>query len=244
MAENETQTSIGDKPMKYTPLLGADMTGRLGAVIASKNRYGTYFREGSIPVNPQTDRQSVVRNAFQFLTNRWNATLSDAERAAWNNYAAAVPIIGVNGKSQKITGFTMFIRNNVAIFTATGSIFNPGPAILSLPETDPTVAITASAATQLISVSFNNALGWANEVGGHMFIHGGEPQLATRYFFKGPYRYAGKIDGAVSAPTSPKTFTAPFHISVGQKLFAQMRVSRADGRLSNFFQPNSVIVGA
>jgi hypothetical protein len=227
--------------MKYTPLIGADMTGRLGALIASRNKYGPYFREGAIPVNPQTSRQVSIRSAFQFLTNRWSASLTDAERSAWDTYAANVPIIGVNGKSQKITGFSMFIRSNVSIFTWTGSIFNPGPVIQSLPEVDPTVVVTAVASTQLVSVAFNVALPWAIESGGHMFIQMGLPQLGTRNFFKGPYRGAGKIDGAVTPPTSPKTFTAPFHIGVGQKLYFQLRVARADGRLSNSFWPGTCI---
>lgn len=227
--------------MKYTPLIGTDMTGRLGGVIASKNMYGPYFRDGSIPVNPQTSRQTAIRSAFQFLTERWHSVLTDTMRSAWDVYAKAVPIIGVNGKSQKISGFCMFIRSNVSIFTWTGSIFNPGPAVLSLPEVDPTVAVTAVAATQLLSVAFNNALPYANETGGHLFIQMGVPQLTTRNFFKGPYRGAGKVDGAVIPPTSPKTFTAPFNISVGQKLYFQCRVARADGRLSNCFWPSSCI---
>jgi hypothetical protein len=229
--------------MKYTPLIGADMTGRLGAVIASKNRYGTYFREGAIPVNPQSSRQNTVRSAFQFLANRWSATLTPAERAGWTNYATAVPVMGKNGKSQFITGFSMFLRCNTAIFLASGSIYNPGPAVMSLPEADPTMIVTISAATQNMSVAFNNALPWANEANGHLLVHAGTPQLSTRNFFGGPHRYAGKVNGGVSPPTSPATIACPYTVQAGQKVWIRCRVSRADGRLSEFFR-TSCNVGA
>jgi hypothetical protein len=227
--------------MKYTPLIGADMTGRLGAVIASKNRYGLYFREGAIPVNPSTGRQDIVRNVFATLAVRWSSVLTPAQRSGWETYAAAVPIIGNNGKSQKITGFSMYIRCASACIQCGTATPDTAPAVLSMPETDPTVTVSASTATQLVSVTFNNALPWASEAGGHLTVHVGQPQLATRNFFGGPYRYAGTVNGNVTPPTSPQTFTAPFTIATGQKVWVQFRVVRKDGRISGFFRTSCTV---
>jgi hypothetical protein len=227
--------------MKYTPLLGADMSGRLGAIIASKNRYGPYFREGTIPVNPQSDRQTAVRTAFMYFTNRWSAVLTQSNRDDWNNYAANVPIIGTNGKSQKITGFAMYIRCSVAKQMADGTPSDYCSPTLSLPASALGVVCSAVASTQLVSVTFTNTEDWAKEANGFLLVHMGLPQLLTRNFFKGPYRYMGKVVGSVTPPTSPQTMTASFHIQVGQKLYFQCRVLRADGRLSNFFWPGSCI---
>lgn len=223
--------------MKYTALIGTDMSGRLGGIIASRNKYGPYFRNGVIPVNPQSPRQSLVRSVFQILTNRWSSKLTEANRNDWKNYAANVPILGANGSSQFITGFAMYVRCNSARVAAGGTAVDAGPATLSMPEVDSTVVVTAVAATQLCSVSFNATMPWAAEVGGFLFVHMGLPQLLTRCFFKGPFRYMDKVAGAIQPPTSPKTMTAPFSIVVGQKLFFQLRVARADGRLSNLFCP-------
>jgi hypothetical protein len=227
--------------MKFTPLIGADMSGRMGAIIASRNRYGGYFREGAIPVNPNTSRQGDVRTAFQYLTQYWSSSLNAGQRASWNEYAAIVPITGSNGKSQLITGFNHFVRSNVAKVIAGTAIVDPGPAILTLPEVDTTLAAAISAATQNISVTFNNALDWANEAGGYMLIHCGTPQQETRDFFKGPYRYAGKITGGVVPPASPATIAAAFTYLTGQKVWVQARVVRADGRLSEFFRTICIV---
>lgn len=229
--------------MRYTPLIGADMSGRMGAVIASRNRYGSYFREGAIPVNPSTGRQGHVRTAFQYLTGYWKSGLNAGQRASWDEYALDVPITGGNGKSQIITGFNHFVRSNVARVVAGAGIIDPGPAELSLPEVDTTLAVAISAATQNITVTFNNALDWANEVGGHLLVHCGTPQNSTRNFFKGPYRYAGKVNGGVAPPASPATIATAFTYLAGQKVWVQCRVARADGRLSEFFRA-SCSVGA
>jgi hypothetical protein len=227
--------------MRYTPLIGADMSGRMGAIIASRNRYGGYFREGAIPVNPSTTRQGDVRTAFQYLTGYWESGLNAGQRASWNEYAAVVPITGNNGKSQIITGFNMFVRSNVARVVAGLAIVDPGPAELSLPEVDTALSVSISAATQNISVTFNNALAWANEVGGHLLVHCGTPQKATRDFFKGPYRYAGKVVGDAAPPASPATIAGAFTYLAGQKVWVQCRVSRADGRLSEFFRATCTV---
>jgi hypothetical protein len=61
-------------------------------------------------------------------------------------------------------------------------------------------------------------------------------------FFKGPYRYAGRINGAVSPPVSPQNVTWPFVVAVGQKVFAQFRCILADGRVSSTFRTFKVCV--
>ena len=51
--------------------------------------------------------------------------------------------------------------------------------ILSLPETYPLFAVTASQSTQLLSVTFNNALPYANEASGALVVTLGTPQLGS-----------------------------------------------------------------
>jgi hypothetical protein len=67
-----------------------------------------------------------------------------------------------------------------------------------------------------------------------MFGYISRPQNITKNFFRGPYRYAGKIEGdSVTPPTSPATLVSDFPYAAGQRAFLRVRVSRADGRLSN-----------
>ncbi|HBU29797.1 MAG TPA: hypothetical protein DEB56_09520 [Thiobacillus sp.] len=97
--------------------------------------------------------------------------------------------------------------------------------------TPPTIA-APNAAADTVDVSFNNADPWATAVGGHMLIYLSRPQNPSINFFKGPYRFAGKVSGAVVPPTSPATITLPFPCVVGQRVFVKISFVQVDGRLS------------
>ena len=212
------------------------MSGSLGGLTASHNRFGSYFRSRTIPTNPNSSRQNVVRSQLAALSQYWNATLTSTQRSQWDVYAAAVPWTNRVGQSVKLTGFNMFCRSNAALLQAGLTQVDDGPAILTLPETDPTLAVTISAATQLASVAYDNSLPWANEAGGALLISIGTPQAASRNYFGGPYRYAGLEAGSTpTPPTSPQTVTCPFTVQAGQKVWCEARVVRADGRLSTRF---------
>ena len=222
--------------MKVTSLIFATMSGKMAGIVASRNRYGGYIRNKSIPVNPQSYRQDAVRSLMQFATNYWNATVMAAQRAAWNLYAQNVTIKDRTGNPQHITGFNMFLRSSAVVWQARGDHVLTAPAILSLPEVDPTAAATISAATQMLSISFDRTLPWATEAsGGDLVVYMGQPILGNREFFKGPWRLAGAIAGTVPAPGSPHTLSVPFPVAAGQRVYVRMRVVRADSRVSEPF---------
>ena len=50
--------------MLFKPTIVASLSGSLGGITASHNRFGAYLRERVIPVNPGTQPQVIVRNAF------------------------------------------------------------------------------------------------------------------------------------------------------------------------------------
>lgn len=218
------------------------MRGSIGGTVFSRNRYGAVARNRSKPVDPGSSLQSVMRQAVMLVSTAWNATLTAAQRSAWDAYAAAVPWVNGLGETQNLTGFNMFVRSNCSGKQAGLTTFAAGPTELSLPEGDPSLTVIGTADDQKISFAFNNALDWANETGAYMLCYASAPKNETRNFFKGPYRYVGKIVGNDStAPTSPTLFTAPFSIAAGQKVFAQCRIVRADGRLSQPFRTSGLV---
>lgn len=231
--------------MKFTSgILAGELSGKAGNMVASRNRYGGYFRAMVIPVNPNSPRQAAIRNAFSQLTAHWNQSIDDDARSGWNTYASNTPLSGNNGVAQVVTGFNMFIRSNTARIAAGLAILDDAPALYTLPETDESLAFTASEASQQLSITFDNDLPWAKEVGGKLLIYMGKPQVNNRNFFGGPWAFAGKVDGAVSPPTSPATIDVPEAITEGQKLWIYARVLRTDGRLSGTFRAGPVAVGA
>ena len=221
-----------------------DMRGSIAGNTFARNRAGAYVRARTKPINPNTSRQQAVRNILQQLVNDWSQTLTSANRTAWNQYAAAVPMTNKLGEEQLLTGFNMFIRSNVALLQASLPQVDAGPTTLLLPAGDGTFAVTASEATQLLSVTFDDTDDWCDTDGSGLIVKCGLPQNASRNFFDGPFRFADSVDGdSVTAPTSPSTMAAPFIITEDQKIWVEGRIALADGRLSAPFR-SSCIVGA
>jgi len=215
----------------------ADIRGSIGGTVFSKNRYGSYSRNRTIPVNPGSAKQTKIRSTMGQIRNAWFGVLTPAQRAAWAVYAANVEVLNRLGESIKLTGWNMFARTNANLLYNDEAIVAAAPTEFSLAEADSTLAITISAAQQQISVAFDEEMDWCDEVGSHLILYASRPQNPTVNYFKGPYQVAGKISGdAETPPESPVTMAVPFAVVEGQKVFAQARIVRADGRLSEPFR--------
>lgn len=218
-------------------------SGSLGGITGSRNRFGMYFRARSNPVNPNTDRQNVIRALMAQLTAAWGS-LTEAQRQGWNAYGSQVPRLNKLGETVYLTGFNHFVRTNVLNLQCGGTQISIAPTDLLLPGADSTFAITASEATQELSVTFDTGLDWVGEDGGYLAVFMGLPRNTQVNFFGGPWRFADSVDGeSGTPPTSPATLAVPFAITEGQKVWAYARIIRADGRVSDPFR-DSVAVSA
>ena len=217
------------------------MAGKIAGNVYARNRYGQYARAWAKPTNPKTARQTAVRALASTLGDAWQATLDDAQRAAWRDYAAAVPMKNKLGETMNLSGFNHFYRSNSAILNAGLTLVEDGPTVLSLPAQDPTFAIAATAATGQIAVTFDDAADWSTETGAALLLYIGAPQNSNIQFFGGPWKYAGKIIGVnPGGASSPSNVATPFALTAGQKVFAKARIVRADGRLSEFFRDDAI----
>lgn len=217
-------------------------SGSIAGNVFARNRFGNYVRPRTKPVNPQSTEQEACRAVMAFLTQYWKDTLTAGQRTAWETYAAAVSSLNKLGETINLTGFNHFIRSNHYLKRIQDSVVADGPTVLSLPEQDPVFAVTASEATGLISVSFDDTLDWDNETGGYLIVHQGVPQNPTRTFFNGPWRFMNEVAGVTGTPvSSPQTMTAPFTLVEGQKTWCYARILRADGRLTNPFTASCTI---
>lgn len=231
--------------MKFLP--GATIargSGSIGGITWSHNRFGPYIRNKSIPVNPNTSRQQAARAYFAAAAEFWSGTLTPTQRLAWDQYAAAIPWTDVLGVSIYLTGYNMFLRTMALTLGSGLADVADGPTILTLPEVDPTFSVSASEATQLLSVVFDVNLAWVDEDEAAMLVTMGEPKGIGRNYLGGPYRFAGPFLGDSITPlTSPQTVTAPFLFAAGQKFDVSARIIRDDGRVCNPFW-DSVIAAA
>lgn len=218
--------------MKYKSALLTTGSGKIRGIVASHNRGGQYFRGLTVPVNPNTAQQQAVRNALSSLQVIFSNTLTTAQRTGWQTYATNTPVTDVLGDSITLTGQQMFVKCNTLRSQAGLTIITAPPGVYGLAAiTIPVPTITAAGTTA--SVAFTNTDAWAGEVGGALLVYASRPMGATINYFKGPYRFAGKVAGAATPPTSPSVITLPFTIgSAGTKMGFRFVAVRADGRPS------------
>lgn len=222
--------------MKFTSLVYAATSGSVGGLTYSRNKGGMYTRARAVPTNPNTAFQQVLRNAMGQLTTRWGQTLTQAQRDAWAVFAENVPIVDSLGYSHTIPPMSWYIKANSLRVQSGLSVIDAAPTVFEL-GTLTIPVLTATAASVTASLAFTNTDAWANEVGGALLVYVSRPQNAAIQFFNGPYRYAGRVNGAGTPPTSPATITLPFTTGpAGSKLFAKVVAVRADGRPSSPFR--------
>lgn len=218
--------------MKFTSQLVAAASGSVSGLTASHNRGGQYFRARTIPVNPNTAQQQAVRDYLSQLQVRFSNTLTSAQRTGWQTYATNTPVTDALGKSITLTGQQMYVKCNVPRLQAGVAAIDVPPGLYGLAGlTLPVPTIVAAGTT--VSVAFTNTDAWANEVGGYLLVYASRPFGNTVNYFKGPYRFAGKVAGAGTPPTTPAVITLPFVIgSATTKMGFRFAAVRADGRPS------------
>lgn len=130
--------------MKYTPsaLIGP-LSRSAGSTTASHNRFGTYFRNRTIPTNPNTPKQATARATIQAASNAWRA-LTPTQRAGWTALGATQTRVDSLGNTYSLTGlqsYTSQYRNNIS---AGNTILSDAPA-LAEPTTLTSITLTATA---------------------------------------------------------------------------------------------------
>lgn len=222
--------------MKFYSQVYSSVSGSVGGLTYAHNQGGMYARARAIPTNPNSTQQQSLRNAMGNLTTAWNQTLTSAQRLAWSVFATNVPLLDKLGQSRTISALAWYVKANSIRLQSGLSRIDTAPVVWELGTlTLPVLTLTPSAATA--SLAFNNSDAWANEVGGAMLVYASRPQNPSINFFNGPYRYAGRINGAATPPTSPATITLPFVTGpAGTQLFMKVVAVRADGRPSSPFR--------
>lgn len=218
------------------------MAGSIAGTVFARNRYGNYARARTIPTNPNTGRQDAVRSAVAFLADRWAQTLTGAQRTAWGLYGDSVNMLNRLGEVIHLSGYNHYVRSNVILKQIGNVPVDAGPVIFELPAQDPTFAITASEATQQITITYDDTMSWADENKGFLFVFQGQPQNPQRNFFAGPWRGGLGVAGVAGAPpASPFVAAVQFAIAEGQRQWCYARIQRADGRLSEPFRADCIV---
>ena len=218
-------------------------SGSIAGIVYSRNAGGMYTRARAMPTNPNTEAQQAIRTAMADLVVYWTETLGTIERESWNNYAFNTPTLNRLGEPTHKSGQQMFLRGNIPRVQAGLPIAQTGPTFFDLGDFTNPGPIAVDASLNQVSITYDDADTWANEEGSAMLIYQSRPQNPTRNFGKGPFQLLTMIEGdALTPPVSPVTATSLFTVAEGQKVFFQIRVTRADGRLSALYNPAVIVV--
>lgn len=230
-----------------TGIAVSDMSGSSGGITAARNRFGLYLRSRTTPVNPKSDRQVAARAIMAFLAEQWRESpMTSVIREAWATYAASFNWDNKLGEAVNLTGFNAFCMCNAAMLSVGGTLVTAAPTTLGLPAQDPAFAVTISAATQKLSVTFDDGFDWVDEDNAWLSVQMGQPQSPSRNFFGGPWRLAGGIEGdSITPPTTPDaTLDCPFTAIEAQVCWCQARIIRDDARTSSPFRAARIVIAA
>lgn len=220
---------------------GQQRSGSVGGTVFSHNRSGAYIRARSVPVNPNTARQVVVRNAARSISIAWQNTLTQAQRDAWNVYAANVTWTNKLGDAINLTGLNHYLRSNAPRVQSGIPRVDVAPVIFNLATAELDLVVSASEATQIITIDGDPAAAWVGEADAWQFFSMGIPQNAGINFFGGPYRLLQAVPGA-GPPPFPALPAAVFPFAEGQRIWVRSRIARGDGRLSEFAEVNFLAI--
>jgi hypothetical protein len=142
-------------PMKYTPsALVSEFSGAQGSTVASHNRFGPYFRNRTIPINPNTGAQVAVRNTLKAASQAWRA-LTDAQRAAWEAVAATIPKLDALGRTYFQTGQEFYVSTQLAVKQySAAAAFTTDPAGIVTPIDLVSFTPTATAGIPTFSIAY------------------------------------------------------------------------------------------
>jgi hypothetical protein len=96
--------------IKYSALVSG-MSGKLNGSVAARNRYGSYLRNKTTPVNAQTSFQQIQRAFLASLSSSWQ-TISQAQREAWGRFAEDHPITNQFGDTVTLSGQVQYVSCN------------------------------------------------------------------------------------------------------------------------------------
>lgn len=198
-----------------------DARGSVAGNTFTRSKGGATVRARRKPINPNSPTQFRSRAIASVVAQAWGATLTAAQRAAWNLYALNSSWLNKLGESINIGGLAAFMRLNALLILAGKALTAAGPTAYGHAE-GPVSTITAAQGTQLITLA-EPSVGFAKATTGDLLlIFQPMPQNIGRSAEPSRPRFIQAITGSSGAPPA---FPASIAVTNGYPISTGMRVS-------------------
>lgn len=197
----------------------AAASGSVGGTVFSRNKGGPYLRNRSIPVDPASSDQLSRRAILSSQSQSW-ADLTDAERAAWANYATQNPVTNALGHSILLSGHQTFVRLNSRLDLTDETVLTV-PPIVNAPLALDSLVLAADIGAGDVDVTFT-ATPLAADVA--LWLEAAVVNSPGITFVKNLFRFLAISSTAETSPFSIQTLVeAKFGaLIVGQRLFVKV----------------------
>ena len=226
---------------KFNPgVLAGEISGRLGGDVFSHNKGGPYIRRGTIPTNPQTERQMAIRETLSIVSQTWQS-LTIRQQKAWGIWASTNPVVDRLGKKITLTGHQCFVSLNTRLLNAGDDLIFVPPAV-SAPSGLITLALTADIGAGNFQIAYTRT---PLDADNRLYVQAAVLSSPGRSFVKNQLRQITITDKAAASPLNIKGATeAVFgELAVGQKVVVQASVlSSVTGLLSRPLSDSAIVL--
>ncbi len=171
-----------------------DARNKIGGHVASKNKYGSYFRTKVTPSNPQTSYQMLIRNRLTSISQAWKG-LTAAQRTAWNAATQDFKKTDIFGDLQTLSGIALFSKLNNNLLTI-------GESMLTSPPVPATVgaftslSLAVDGTSETVTVTFSPSIPADSKVK----LFATAPQSPGKNFVKSEFRLIKVLASTDSSP--------------------------------------------
>jgi hypothetical protein len=135
--------------------LMGQLSGAVGSVVFSHNRFGSYVRARVKPVVSGSSYSLIQRGCFAAVTSAWK-NLTSAQQKAWSEWAQTNQITDRVGQKQVLDGHTAYNMLNVRLQADTQALLDDPPVASA--QDNPGAEFTFDIGAGNFEVSANAAL--------------------------------------------------------------------------------------
>lgn len=220
-------------------LLG-QVSGRIGGIVFSRNRFGSYIRAGTNPVTSTTSYALAAKARMTECTQAWQG-LTATQRLAWTPWANANPVLNRLGETINLTGHAAYVGMNTRlVYMAVTKITDP--PIIPAPAPLTTMSISADIGPGGCNITFGPSPTGADE---GLYVKGCVLDSDGINYVENYLRLLYIWPGAEAAPVDYKsTIEARFGaLQVDQVVVLLVGIcNRANGQLSALRRAQATVI--